>query len=141
MNFEGNLWWTSNGGRSWNKSDDSLTGTADYDDICATSADVVWIACNGGGRNGGFTSRVKIAGGRFSANTTPHYPYMMEGVSPVTDDKAWAVGFRMSSIEPALPRGAIFFTRDGGVNWERQALPSDAWDVAPWKVSVVGARR
>lgn len=141
MNMTGYLWWTFNGGRSWNKSNDNLTGTADFDDICASSTNVVWIACNGGGRNGGFTARVTITDGSFQSNMTNHPPYMMEGISPLTDNKAWAVGFRMSSIPSDLPSGAIFYTEDGGVTWQQQTMPADARDVELWKVSFAGARR
>jgi len=141
VNSSGYLWWTSNGGQTWSKSNDSLTGTADYDDINASSADIVWIACNGGGSNGGFTSRVRVTDGNFNANTTNHPPYMMEGISPMTDDKAWAVGFKMSFVNPDLPMGAIYFTEDGGLNWQSQNIPDNARDVAPWKVSFVGAKR
>ena len=138
---EGNLWWTTNGGRSWNKSNDLLAGGIDYDDICASSANVVWVAANGNGRSGGFTARVRVTDGNFESNTTPHPPYMMEGVSPMTDEIAWAVGFKMSAFEPDLPLGAIYHTKDGGVTWQSQTLPSDALDVNFWKVSFVGARR
>jgi photosystem II stability/assembly factor-like uncharacterized protein len=141
VNLTGHLWWTSNGGLTWNKSIDSLTGGADYDDICASSADVVWIACNGGGLNGGFTARVRVTNGSFQSHVTNHPPYMMEGVSPLTDNKAWAVGFRMSSIPSDLPAGAIFYTEDGGVTWQQQTMPANARDVELWKVSFAGARR
>ncbi len=141
VNSDGHLWETRDGGSSWSKSVDSLTGTADYDDINASSADTVWIACNGGGWNGGFTARVKVTDGSFDTRLTNHYPYMMEGVSPMTDDRAWAVGFRMSSVEPDLPRGVVLMTNDGGVTWRQQTLPESARNVALWKVSVVGAKR
>jgi photosystem II stability/assembly factor-like uncharacterized protein len=140
-NQDGHLWWTFDGGHSWNKSNDSLTATADFDDICASDYNVVWIACNGGGRNGGFTARVRVTNGNYESNMTHHYPYMMEGVSPLTDDIAWAVGQRMDSVEPEMPMSGIFFTRDGGVNWEARTLPDNAADVILWKVSFAGARR
>ena len=141
MNMTGHLWWTFNGGSTWHKSNDSLTATADFDDICASGTSVVWIACNGGGWNGGFTARVTVSNGSFQSNVTNHPPYMMEGISPLTDNKAWAVGFRMASVPSDLPAGAIFYTEDGGVSWQQQTLPVDAHDVELWKVSFVGARR
>ncbi len=141
VNSDGHLWGTIDGGRFWTRSIDSLTGTADYDDINASSADIVWIACNGGGWNGGFTARVHVTNGAFDARLANHYPYMMEGISPMSDDKAWAVGFRMESVEPDLPRSAVLMTSDGGVTWRRQSLPAQAYDVALWKVSFAGAKR
>jgi photosystem II stability/assembly factor-like uncharacterized protein len=66
---------------------------------------------------------------------------MMEGVSPQTDSKAWAVGFKVGPVTPDLPSGAIFYTEDGGLNWHQQTLPDNARDIALWKVSFVGARR
>jgi len=141
MNQDGFLWWTENGGASWTKSNDNLVAGADYDDICASSANVVWIAFNGNAIGGGFTARVTITDGNFETIQTNHPPYMMEGVSPMTDNKAWAVGFKMPAVEPDLPLGAIYFTKDGGATWQSQTLPSDALDVSFWKVSFVGARR
>jgi len=141
MNQTGQLWWTTDGGQSWNKSSDNLVATVDYDDICASSASVVWIAINGDGWSGGFTARVTVTGGSFQTNLVPQYPYMMEGVSPVDDDKAWAVGQKMASKEPGLPKSAIFYTEDGGATWQSQPLPAEAHDVTLWKVSFVGARR
>ena len=140
-NQSGYLWWTYDSGNSWNKSKDSLTATADFDDLCVSSDNVVWIACNGGGRNGGFTARVKVTDGNYQSNTTFHYPYMMEGVFPMTDDIAWAVGQRMSSVEPDMPMSGIFFTKDGGINWKAQTIPDNAEDVILWKVSFAGAKR
>ena len=138
---EGNLWWTANGGRSWNKSNDYLSAGVDYDDICASNANVVWIAENGNTFGGGFIARVKVTDGNFESNIAYHPPYKMEGVSPMTDEIAWAVGFKVPAVEPDLPLGAIYHTKDGGVTWQSQTLPSDALDVNFWKVSFVGARR
>jgi photosystem II stability/assembly factor-like uncharacterized protein len=41
----------------------------------------------------------------------------------------------------ALPKGTIYFTSDGGINWQLQTVPANALDVKLWKVSFVGARR
>jgi len=141
MNQDGLLWWTSNGGRSWNKSNDSIAATADFDDICASSANVVWIACNGSGGGGGFTARVTVTNGNFETISTHHPPYMMEGVSPMTDNKAWAVGQKAAFAEPDLPMSSIYLTEDGGTTWQSQPLPGNARDVTLWKVSFVGAKR
>jgi photosystem II stability/assembly factor-like uncharacterized protein len=54
---------------------------------------------------------------------------------------AWLVGKKTFSAAAALPLGAIYFTRDGGVTWQLQILPDNAQDVILWKVSFVGARR
>jgi len=140
VNSEGFLWWTANGGRSWNRSTVSISGTEDFDDICASSANVVWIACNGDA-TGGFTARVTVrTDGNFETIKTNHPPYMMEGVSPMTDNKAWAVG-QMASVEPDMPKSAIYYTENGGVTWQTQTMPANALDVTLWKVSFVGARR
>jgi photosystem II stability/assembly factor-like uncharacterized protein len=141
VNSEGNLWWTANGGRSWNKSNDVLSLGIDYDDICASSADVVWVAANGDTFGGGFVARVRVTDGNFESNIAHHPPYKMEGVSAMTDEKAWAVGYKVPAVEPDLPIGAIFYTSDGGVTWQSQPVPSNALDVIFWKVSFVGARR
>jgi photosystem II stability/assembly factor-like uncharacterized protein len=141
MNQDGYLWWTSTGGSFWTKSNDTLVAGADYDDICASSANVVWIAFNGNAKGGGFTARVTVTDGNFETIKTNHPPYMMEGVSPMTDNKAWAVGQRMASIEPDMPMSAIYYTENGGVTWQTQTMPANALDVTLWKVSFVGARR
>ena len=141
MNQDGYLWWTSTGGNSWTKSNNTLVAGADYDDICASSANVVWIAFNGNARGGGFTARVTVTDGNFETIKTNHPPYMMEGVSPMTDNKAWAVGQRMASIEPDMPKSAIYYTENGGVTWQTQTMPANALDVTLWKISFVGARR
>jgi photosystem II stability/assembly factor-like uncharacterized protein len=141
MNKDGYLWWTSTGGNSWTKSNDTLVANADYDDICASSANVIWIAFNGTLTGGGFTARVTVTDGNFETNQTNHPPYMLEGISPMTDTMAWAVGQRMPSIRPDLPMSAIYFTEDGGVTWLSQTMPTNALDVTLWKVSFVGARR
>ncbi len=141
VNSEGNLWWTSDGGDTWNKSDDALAGTMDYDDILASSPNIVWIACNGDGSSGGFVARVIVTNGNFEANIFNYPPYMMEGVSALNDNVAWAVGQKLSYYEPDLPLSAIFHTIDGGAHWSAQALPENARDVTLWKVSFVGAKR
>ncbi len=141
VNSDGHLWGTSNGGQSWTESNDGISGTMDFDDIAASSANVVWIAVNGDGWSGGFTARVTVTNGTFDSNIQAHPPYMMEGVSPLTDNHGWAVGFRMASVQPDLPMAAIYVTEDGGITWQSQTIPANARDVVLWKVSFVGARR
>ena len=141
VNSEGYLWWTGNGGRSWNKSTDSISGTADFDDICASSANVVWIAQNNGLSSGGVAARVIVTNGIFSSHLFTDINYMMEGVAAMNDNVAWLVGFKTFTADPSLPKGVIYFTSDGGLNWQLQAMPANALDVNLWKVSFVGARR
>jgi len=62
-------------------------------------------------------------------------------ISAYDNNVAWAVGFRMSTVQTALPKGAIFFTSSGGINCEQQKIPAEAQNVDFWKVSFVGARR
>jgi len=142
VNSEGFLWSTSNGGRSWTKSSDAISGTADFDDICASSANVVWIAQNNGLTSGGVAARITVTDGAFDSNIFTDVNYMMEGVSALRDNQtAWLVGFKTLFAAPDLPRGAIYFTGNGGVTWQVQTLPDNARDVDFWKVSFVGARR
>jgi photosystem II stability/assembly factor-like uncharacterized protein len=141
VNSEGYLWWTANGGLSWNKSKDTISGTADFDDICASSANVIWIAQNNGLSSGGVAARITVSDGVFSSNLYTDINYMMEGVAPMNDNIAWLVGFKTLRADPSLPKGVIYFTNDGGLNWQLQAMPANALDVNLWKVSFVGARR
>lgn len=142
VNSEGHLWGTSNGGHSWNKSNDTISGTADFDDICASSANVVWIAQNNGLSSGGVAARITVANGSFESTIYTNVNYMMEGISAMNDNTTvWLVGFKTLFANPALPSGAIYFTHDGGVTWQLQTLPENARDVNFWKVSFVGVRR
>jgi len=141
VNSEGTLWWTSNGGESWNKSVDAISGTADFDEICASSTNVVWVAMNNGGSSGGLAARITVTDGSFDSNIYMNVDYMMEGISAMNDTNAWLVGFKTFRADPSLPKGAIYVTYDGGVNWQLQTLPDNACDIDLWKVSFVGARR
>jgi photosystem II stability/assembly factor-like uncharacterized protein len=141
VNSEDYLWDTTDGGGSWSQSTDFISGTADFDDICASSASVVWIAQNSGA-GGGLAARITVTNGRFESNFFKDSNYNMEGISARSDDQtAWLVGQKPLFSDAALPQGAIYFTRDGGVTWHQQTLPADALDVELWKVSFVGARR
>jgi len=141
VNQSGNLWWTSNGGFSWNKSNDTAGNIADLDDICASSTNVLWVAQNRGS-GGGQAARITVTNGNFESNSYINGNYNMEGVSAKDDNQtAWLVGQRSLFGDPTLPHGAIYFTKDGGVTWHLQTLPDNARDVNFWKVSFVGARR
>lgn len=142
VNSTGNLWGTSNGGPSWNKSNDTIAGTADFDDICASSANVVWIAQNNGISSGGVAARITVTNGSFVTNSYTNGNYNLEGISAMSDNQtAWLVGMKTIFAAAALPHGAIYFTHDGGLTWQLQILPDNAQDVNLWKVSFVGARR
>jgi photosystem II stability/assembly factor-like uncharacterized protein len=118
VNSEGYLWWTANGGRTWNKSTGAISGTADFDDICASSANVVWIAQNNGFSSGGVAARIIVTDGVFSSNLYTDINYMMEGVAAMNDNVAWLVGFKTFTASSSLPKGVIYFTSDGGLNWQ-----------------------
>jgi photosystem II stability/assembly factor-like uncharacterized protein len=141
VNQSGHLWWTSNGGLSWNKSNDTVGDEADLDDICASGTNVLWVAQNRGS-GGGQAARITVTNGSFETNGYTNGNYNMEGISARDDNQtAWLVGQRALFGDPALPYGAIYFTNDGGVTWHLQTLPANALDVNFWKVSFVGARR
>ncbi len=130
VNSEGYLWGTSNGGQSWNKSNETIAGTADFDDICASSANVIWIAQNNGLSSGGVAARITVTNVNFESNLYSNVNYMMEGISAMNDNTtAWLVGFKTMFADPELPHGAIYFTHDGGVTWQLQILPDNARDV------------
>lgn len=138
---EGYLWGTSDGGTSWSKSKDTIAAGSDFDDICASGANVVWTAYNnisGGGK----AARITVTNGSFETNSYTNSNYNMEGISAMSDNQtAWLVGKKTIFADSALPQGAIYFTHDGGVTWQLQILPDNARDVNFWKVSFVGARR
>lgn len=141
VNLEGSLWGTTDGGLTWEKSLDFISGMYDFDDLCASSGDVVWIAQNSG-RGGGMAARITVTGGHFQSNVFQDQDYSLEGISALGDDRtAWLVGQKPPLGDPALPDGVIHATRDGGLSWEAQPLPAEARDVLLWKVSFVGARR
>lgn len=139
---EGYLWGTSDGGTSWTKSRDYISGGTDFDDICASSANVVWVAQNNGISSGGVAARITVTNGNFVTNSYANVNYNLEGISAMSDNRtAWVVGMKTIFAAAALAQGAIYFTRDGGVTWQLQAMPDNAQDVSLWKVSFVGARR
>ena len=140
VNQGGYLWGTTDGGATWSRSLDVVGSTSDYDDLCASSANVVWIAQNSGA--GGLVARITVTDGHFATNPFHVDHYNMEGISTMGDGlTAWAIG-QKPLIDPApLPQGVVLATQDGGLTWLQQPLPSDALDVQLWKVSFVGARR
>jgi len=142
VNSEGYLWGTSNNGISWNRSNDYITATADFDDICASSANVVWVAQNNGISSGGVAARITVTNGNFETNSYIDGNYNLEGISAMNDNQtAWLVGLKTIFADPLLPHGVIYFTNDGGVTWQLQTLPDNARNVNLWKVSFAGARR
>jgi photosystem II stability/assembly factor-like uncharacterized protein len=137
----GYLWGTSDGGATWTKSKDFAAATSDFDDVCASSANVVWTAFNNGNA-GGIAARITVTNGSFETNSYKDINYNMEGISAMSDNQtAWLVGMKTFNSSAALPLGAIYVTHDGGVTWQPQKLPANAQDVILWKVSFVGARR
>lgn len=138
---EGYLWGTSNGGTSWSKSKDTIAAGSDFDDVCVSSANMVWTVYNNLS-GGGTATRITVTNGSFATNSYTNVNYNMEGISAMSDNQtAWLVGKKAFGAAAALPLGAIFVTHDGGVSWQAQTLPDNALDVNLWKVSFVGARR
>lgn len=141
MHWEGNLWGTSDGGTSWSRSKDTIVAGSDFDDICASAANVVWIAFNNG-NGGGVAARITVTNGSYVTNSYSDGNYNLEGISAMSDNQtAWLVGLKTVRAAAALPLGAIYVTHDGGVTWQLQNLPANAQDVMLWKVSFAGARR
>jgi photosystem II stability/assembly factor-like uncharacterized protein len=140
----GYLYRTVDGGENWENLGE-LPGPNDFDDMCAYSADALWLVQFQGGQDAaGDIYHVSLDGGELDAKTFQPFdglPYKYEGLTCVDDQTAVVVGFT-DMTNPPLPqkeRGIILVTNDGGQTWERQPLPVD--DVRFWKVSFVGARR
>ena len=99
------------------------------------------LAQNNGFSSGGVAARIIVTDGVFFSNLYTDINYMLEGVAPINDNIAWLVGFKTFTASSSLPKGVIYFTNDGGLNWQLQTMPANALDVNLWKVSFVGARR
>ncbi|MFZ4479916.1 MAG: hypothetical protein ACOYNZ_08520 [Rhodoferax sp.] len=114
----------------------------DFDDICASSANVVWVAQNNGISSGGVAARITVSNGSFVTHSYSTGNCNLEGISALSDNQtAWVVGMKTIFAAAALPQGAVYFTQDGGLTWQPQTLPDNAQDVSLWKVSFLGARR
>ncbi len=135
----GALFRTVDGGENWKIVAD-LRSMNDFDDMCAYSADALWLVqFQASGSGAGHIYRVRLEDGEAVIDDfTPDLNYRFEGLTCVSDQVAVAVGYT-DAIEPPQQRGIILVTNDGGQTWENQPLPVD--DVYLWKVSFVGARR
>lgn len=135
---DGSLYRTADGGENW-ENVGNVGGANDIDDMCAYSADKVWLVQFQSALNGyGIIYNARLEDGGISADQfTPDPNYRYEGLTCADDQTAWVVGYTDSP--DLLPKGIILATNDGGQSWVRQRLPVD--DAKFWKVSFVGARR
>ena len=143
---DGTLYRTVDGGENWEAVAEA--GRNDIDDMCAYSADSLWIVQFQGSVVPGTIYHVSVDEDG-EADVDDFYPtdkngkvlpYTYEGLTCVDDQTALVVGYStMLNPPPQHEKGIILRTDDGGQTWERQPLPVD--DVEFWKVSFVGARR
>ena len=136
---EGTLYRTVDGGENWNIIDAGI-GANDIDDMCAYSADKIWLVQYQSGYplGNGVIYHVRLEDGQHHVDTwIPDKDYKYEGLTCVDDQTALVVGYTDS--DDLSPKGIILVTNDGGTSWVKQSLPVD--DVSFWKVSFVGARR
>ena len=131
----GYLYRTVDGGENWENLGE-LPGPNDFDDMCAYSADALWLV-----QYQSYTGdihHVRLEDGKVDTKTfTPDLNYNYEGLTCFDDQTALVVG--LTKLPDVSPRGIILSTNDGGQTWVRHPLPVD--DVEFWKVSFVGARR
>ncbi len=132
------LFRTTDGGETWEKVA-QVGGQDDIDDMCAPTADSVWVVLNEGRDSGGIF-HVQLRDGEqpeiHEFNPAPGYLY--EGLTCTDDQSAVVVGYRVTS-DDSVPDGVIVSTNDGGQHWKKHHVPVD--DVDFWKASFVGARR
>lgn len=137
--FDGTLYRTEDGGETWNPIEAGI-GPNDIDDMCAYSAEALWLVQFQGTPTGaGDIYHVRLEEGtpqteRFS----PVDQYKYEGLTCVDEKTVCVVGYTDVS-DPSFQRGIILTTNDGGGQWVRHPLPLH--DASFWKVSFVGARR
>ncbi len=137
---DGTLFRTVDGGDNW-EDVAMVGGSDDIDDMCAPTADSVWLVLNLSGGSGGNILRVRL-NDPDPAEVLPFNPapgYLYEGMTCLDDQKALVVGLKGVTLDPSLPEGVIVSTTDGGQTWKTHRIPVD--DVAFWKTSFVGARR
>jgi photosystem II stability/assembly factor-like uncharacterized protein len=133
--LDGNLYRTLDGGENW-ENVGYVGGPNDFDDMCAYSADALWLVQYQS--YVGNIYHVRLEDGKADTKTfTPDLNYNYEGLTCVNDQAAVVVGY--TELPDVSQKGIILLTNDGGETWERQPLPVD--DVKFWKVSFVGARR
>ena len=135
---DGSLYRTADGGENWENLG-NVGGANDIDDMCAYSADKVWLVQFQSSMTGyGIIYNARLEDGQIRVDQfTPDINYKYEGLTCVDDQRALVVGYTDS---PGLvPKGIILATNDGGQSWVRQRIPVD--DAKFWKVSFVGARR
>ncbi len=133
----GALFRTVDGGENWKI--ETEVGPNDIDDMCAYSADALWLVQFQG--MSGIIYHVRLENGEAKIKQfVPDNQYNYEGLTCANDQAAVVVGYtKQVDLVPPQQRGIILVTNDGGLNWENQPLPVD--DVSLWKVSFVGARR
>ena len=136
---EGTLYRTVDGGENWEVVGE-VPARNDIDDMCAYSADKVWLVqYHSGIEAAGDIYHVSLEDGEAVVETFQPVPkYKYEGLTCVNNQTAVVVGYT-DSDDPQLQKGLIIVTNDGGKNWEIQPTPVD--DVSFWKVSFVGAHR
>ena len=134
----GALFRTLDGGENWKIVADTRSMN-DLDDMCAYSADALWLVQFQGFY--GIIYHVRLKDGEAEIEKfVPDNQYNYEGLTCANDQAAVVVGYtKQADLVPPQQRGIILVTNDGGETWENQPLPVD--DVSLWKVSFVGARR
>jgi photosystem II stability/assembly factor-like uncharacterized protein len=139
---DGHLFRTVDGGENWEAV--AEVGVNDIDDMCAYSADALWLVQFQGSVVPGTIYHVSVEGE--DPIVDDFHPvdkngnvllYYYGGLACVDDQTALVVGWTVEFN--SSQKGIILSTNDGGQTWERQPLPVD--DVKFWKVSFVGARR
>lgn len=132
------LFRTTDGGETWEKVAE-VGGPDDIDDMCAPTADSVWLVLNKSGNSGGIF-HVQLRDGEQPEihEFNPAQNYVYEGLTCTDDQSVLVVGYRALPDDSA-PNGVIVSTNDGGQNWVKHHVAVD--DVDFWKTSFVGARR
>jgi photosystem II stability/assembly factor-like uncharacterized protein len=140
--FDGTLYRTVDGGENWESV--AHAGNNDIDDMCAYSADAVWLVQFQGSVVPGIIWHVSVEGGVPDVvdfhpvdKNGDVLPYYYGGLTCVDEQTALVVGYTVDF--DSSQKGIILLTNDGGKSWVRQPLPVN--DVYFWKVSFVGGHR